>query len=276
MSLSFRAHAVKVATKRELKSTLYGVGLYITLFLVFLTTSYFFVNSTIRNVIEEGITSLGNPITAPFFASVGLAATYLGLCSALSISRERDQGTLEVLFYGPIDAVTFVLAKYFHQIFAFLVALAFAIVNFYLIARLTNLGFSTDFLGLILLSVFLTSCMVSFGIFLSAASKRMMVSVILFLGLVIFFLGFFVAHAVVMSFPEAGLSPLIIYVRVVLDNLNAVMQWISPISYFIRGSSAVFMGNTGEVVVSLIASAAYSVVLLAASVWLFERKGVRR
>lgn len=276
MSISDRIHAAKVAAKREIKSSLYGTGIYITLFLIFLASSYFFVNSSINNVLDAGVLALRNPITEPFFFSIGLAATYLGLCSALTISRERDQGTLEVLFYGPVDAVSYIASKYLHQLMAFAVVLAFATVNFFLISQVTNLGFSSGFLSVLILSIFLTSCMVSFGIFLSVSTRRMIVSVVLFLGLVIFFLGFWVAHNVAMNITGRDLPTLVVYIRVILDNMNAVVRWISPVAYFDRGLLAVFMGDATQYALSLLSSAVYTVVLLALSVWIFKKKGVRR
>ena len=36
MSVSHRIHAIRVATKREIRSTLHGIGLYVVLSLVFL------------------------------------------------------------------------------------------------------------------------------------------------------------------------------------------------------------------------------------------------
>lgn len=276
MSIAHRAHAIKVTAKREIRSTLYGVGLYVTLTLIFLSSAYFFVNSSIRSALDAGILALHNPITEPFFFSVGMAATYLGLCSALSVSRDRDQGTLEVLFYGPVDAISYLLSKFVHQILAFIVVLLFALVNFYLVSRLTNLGFTADFLGFLVLSLFLTSCMVSFGIFLSVSTRRTMASIIVFLGLVFFFLAFSVAHSVVMSLPGQSMTPLLVYVRVILDNMNDVMQWISPLSYFSRGMTAVFMRDYAQYAVSLLSSVVYSAVLLTISVYIFKRKGVRR
>lgn len=276
MSLSHRVHAAKVIAKRELKSTLYGTGIYITLTAIFLAASYFFVNSSVSNVLDAGVLALRNPITEPFFFSIGLAATYLGLCSALTISRERDQGTLEVLFYGPVDAVSYIASKYLHQLLAFVVVLAFATLNFFLVAQVTNFGFSSGFLWVLILSVFLTSCMVSFGILLSVSTRRMAVSVVLFLGLVLFFYGFRVAHTIVMNITGRDLPIIIVYIRMILDNLNAVVRWISPLSYFDRGMLAAYMGDTAQYLLSLLSSTVYTLILLALSVWIFKKKGVRR
>lgn len=276
MSLAYRVHAIKVATKREIRSTLYGIGLYITLALIFLAASYFFVNSTLRTVADAGIMALANPITSPLFISVGLAATYLGLCSSLSISRDRDLGTLEVLFYGPVDAVSYVLGKYVHQLLAYVVVLLFALVNFYGISWVTNVGFSSDIIGIMVLSIFLTSCMVSFGIVLSVSTRRMIVSVVLFLALVLFFLVFSIVHGWVMSIAGQNLTTAMVYVRVILDNANEFVKWISPVDYYLRGMNAVMRQDPGGYALSILSSAVYSAVLLALSVWMFGRKGVRR
>lgn len=276
MSLAYRWHAVKVATKRELRSTLYGVGLYVVLSLIFVAASYVFVNSVMRTVSDAGILALGNPITTPLFISMGLAAAYLGLCSSLSIARDRDLGTMEVLFYGPVDAVSYILGKYCHQLLAYAVVLVFSLINFYGVSLVTNVGFSADIAGIMALSIFLTSCMVSFGILLSVSSRRMIVSVVLFLGLVLFFLIFSIVHAWIMSITAQNLSTTLVYVRVILDNANEFIKWISPVEYYLRGMNAVFRKDPAGYATSIVSSLVYTVVLLAVSVWAFRRKGVRR
>ncbi len=276
MSMAYRLNTIKVTTKRELRSTLYGLGIYVVMTLIFMGAAYLSIRQSLVSVVENGLMVLPNPITQPFFLTAGLAATYLGLCAAIAISRERDQGTLEVLFYGPVDTVSYVLGKYLQQILAFLVMLVFAVINFVAISLVTNLGFSGNFLGILILSVFLASCMISFGIFLSAITRRMVVSIVLFLGLVLFFIAFWVAHLWVMSIPGKDLTTLTIFARVVLDNLNTVIQWISPLAYLARGSAAIGMGNVGQYLLSIVSSVIYTALLLGLSIYAFERKGVRR
>jgi ABC-type transport system involved in multi-copper enzyme maturation permease subunit len=50
------------------------------------------------------------PMLVPLQWTVYIGAIYITLSASLSISRERDQGTLEVLFYGPVDSLSFVIA----------------------------------------------------------------------------------------------------------------------------------------------------------------------
>lgn len=278
MSMAHRVNAVRVQAKREFRSTMNGLGIYVVMSLIFVAISFWGFRSQLYDVIQEGIVPLQNPVLVPFYLAVGLAAAYLGLCAALSIARERDMGTIEVLFYGPIDSTSYVAGKYVQQMMAFLVVLLFSVVNFYVISAFTNLGVS-NILGLLVLSLFLASCMVSFGIFLSSLSRRMAVSVILFLGLMLFFLAFQFIHSYLQSltiFEQRDYSPMLIYVRAIFDNLNFIVNWISPLAYFDRGSLALLMGDTGQYVLSLASSTVYSLILLGLSVVAFNRKGVRR
>jgi len=274
MSIGDRVHAIRVASKREIKSTLYGIGIYMTLFLVFLGSSVPFAATSLRNVLTEGMWVFVNPISTPFYYSVILAAMYLGLCASLSISRDRDLGTLEVLFYGPVDVVSYIGAKFVHLILAFIVVLAFSVVNFLLVSQLTNFGFTADFFWFLVLSLFLMSCMASFGILLSALTRRMMASVIAFLGIVLFLLGFNLAHAFIMGM--TAVTPFLVYVRMILDNMKVVIDWISPIAYFGRGFAAVAARDATQFAISIVSSIVYSGLLLWASVWFFKKQGVRR
>ena len=273
---AYRMNAIKITAKRELLSTLYGFGLYVVMFVIFLLTAYGSIRISLMNVVNNGLEALPNPITSPFYLTVFLAATYLGLCSAIAISRERDQGTLEVLFYGPVDSTSYVLGKYLQQILTFGVVLAFSLVNFFLLSQFTNLGFTGNFFGLLILSVFLASCMISFGIFLSAAAKKTVFAVAMFITLVLFFVIFWGAHSVIMSLPGKSLTTFLIYTRLVLDNLNTVVQWISPLAYFQRGMMAVAQSNFWQYLLSIISSLIYTAVLLGAAVTIFDRKGVKR
>ena len=134
-------------------------------------------------------------------------------------------------------------ASFFKQVLTFFVVLGFSLINFFLLSQFTNLGFSGNFFGLFVLSVFLASCMISFGIFLSAAAKRTIFAVILFISLVLSFVIFWGAHSLIMSLPGKNLTTLLIYTRLVLDNVNVLVQWISPLAYFVKGHGG---GKPGE------------------------------
>src|SRR5690606_3336341 len=156
------------------------------------------------------------------------------------------------------------------------VVLAFTLVNFYGLSVVTNVGFSLAIAGIMLLSVFLTSCMVRFGIVLSAGSRRMMVSVILFLGLVLFFLTISLVHARVIGAAGRNGASTMVYVRMIMDSLAQVIRWISPVEYYLRRMDALLRKDTSGYIMSAVSSLLYSAALLAVSVWMLRKKGVRR
>lgn len=209
--------------------------------------------------------------------AMGLAAVYLGVCAAISISRERDMGTLEVLFYGPVDSLSYVMGKYMQQMMAFGVVLVFSLINFYIVTTVTNFGM-LNVLGLVVLSIFLTSAIISFGILLSALSRKMTVSIILFLGLNVFLFAFTYLHWWLQSASFLGqdLAPILVFLRSLLDSANVVVEWISPLAYFLRGMRALQMADGGQFVISLLSSTIYTLVALGLSVAAFNWKGVRR
>lgn len=276
MSVGYRFTAIKSIARRDLSSILYGIGIYVVLSVVFLFASSVNVRDSLFQVSQNNLMVLSNPINRPLFMVIGLIAAYLGLTSAITISRERDLGTLEVLFYGPVDSVSYILAKYIQQMMVFLVTLALSFVFFWAVSVYTNLGFSKNLAGLLLLSLVMASSMVAFGIFLSSITRRMTVSVVLFLGLALFFLVFSIAHSIVMTMPGEKLSTALVYVRIVLDNMDKLVRWISPIAYLERGGMAIALGEPLQYLWSVLSSVAYTVVLLALATFAFNRKGVRK
>jgi len=272
---SNRGNVVKLVARRELKSTFYGLGVYAIMTFSFLMAS-FMLKSTISSVVNNGLMVFGNPLNYPLFIAVVIGASYLALCSAISISRERDQGTLEVLFYGPVDSVSYILGKYGEQMISFLGMMVFYLIYFYVMSVLTNLGFTGSFLQIVVLSVFLASCMVGFGILLSSITRSVRTSIVIFLGLVAFFLAFDIVHSIIMSMPGKDLSTFLIYARVGLQYVNYVIEWLSPFAYLQRGITAVNMMNAGRYLLSILFSLIYTGILLSLAVIAFNRKGVKK
>lgn len=277
MSMAVRLRSARIQAKREFRSTLTGPGIYVVLSLIFLGVSAGYFRSRLLEVGVEGVIEILNPGQDPWFMAMGLAAVYLGVCAAISISRERDMGTLEVLFYGPVDSLSYVIGKYMQQMMAFGVVLVFSLINFYIVTTVTNFGM-LNVLGLVVLSIFLTSAIISFGILLSALSRKMTVSIILFLGLNVFLFAFTYLHWWLQSASFLGqdLAPILVFLRSLLDSANVVVEWISPLAYFLRGMRALQMADGGQFVISLLSSTIYTLVALGLSVAAFNWKGVRR
>jgi ABC-type transport system involved in multi-copper enzyme maturation permease subunit len=286
-----RSVAINAMARRELRSTLFGYGIYVAIALGMVVASfllYNYVGSIQENgvlVMPSSITqtryygaypSAPEPMQVPLKWAVYIGAIYITLSASMAISRERDNGTLEVLFYGPVDSISFIIAKFVEQILAFAVILLFYVLYFVLMSQISNFALSSGFGKMLLLSLLLAGCMAAFGIFLSSFSRKVRTSVILFLVFTIIFLTVPVVHEILMTIPDDEAKGAISIARQTTSYLNAVITWVSPFAYLERGATAIELGSVTEFLKSLVFSLIYTVVLLVVSIGIFNKKGVRR
>lgn len=275
--LFYRFNAVRVITKREFKSTFfYGVGAYLAIFVSLLVSSLLLKNY-LDGIKDQGMLMMSDPLNYPLFIATLISSFYLAIISSLSISGEKDHQTMEVLFYGPIDHSSFVIAKYANDILAYLVMVLFFLAYFALISFLTNFSLSFNFAKLILLSIFLASCMISFGLFLSSLTTRIRSSIISFVGIAVGFFAAQILYRILGSTKPELLSTPLLYLRNIMEVLYVwCIQWISPFSYFDRGLEAVSLGIHGEYAVSIISSLLYSIIMVLFSILILRKKGIEK
>ena len=273
--MKYRRNAIGVIARRDIKSTVNGIGIYVAASLAFLV-SMLFVRSNLKGVTENGLMVMVNPLNYPLFIAVIIGATYLALTSTISVARERDQGTLEVLFYGPVDSTTYIIAKFVEQIVTFLGLIVVYIAVFFIISKMTNFGLDGSFLAMAGLSVLLAASIVAFGLLLSTISRSARTSVIVLLVLLLAFLAIDIVAGILNSMSAKDMSATLIYARVAVDMLNRGLKWISPFAYLNRGIAAVGLGVASQILASIGASLLYTVVLLALAIQFLDRRGVRK
>jgi ABC-type transport system involved in multi-copper enzyme maturation permease subunit len=207
---SLSIQTIKALSKRDLYSTLRSWGIYIVAFLSFIASS-FILKNYLDSIQADDILISADPLNYPLFISVIIISFYLAILSAISISREKDQGTLEVLFYGPVSCLTYILGKYIKDILTYLVMVVFFLVYFWGVSLLTNLGFSYGLLKTILVSIFSVSCIVSFGLFISCLTGKMRNSIIWLVGILALFLAIQIGQTILLGMPEENMSPVLTY-----------------------------------------------------------------
>jgi len=272
--LTGRMNVIKIIAKNEIESIYYNYWFYLILFFSFLIAS-FLINSTVNTVIDNKVMVLNKSLNTPMFFVVIIGTFYLAISSLISISNEKEKGTLKVLFCGPVDSVSYISGKYIGKMVVYLGMIIFYIVYFYTISLLTNLRFSFSFLQILFLSFFYVSCMVSFGIILASITESYRNSILLFIGFNFFFLALYIFYIIIMAFPIEELSTFFRYIRSSLYYLNNIIEWLSPFSYFQRSISAVNL-NIGKFVVTIIYSLLYSSLLLGCSIKIFSRREIRK
>ena len=255
---------------------LFGFGLYVVIALG-LMAAILLLRNYLNFVQESGLLVMSGAFNFPLFAVIFLAAIYLAISSVTTIARERDQGTMEVLFYGPVDSISYVLGKYLAQMATYLFMLLVFALCFGLFAGLTNFSFPGNVGWVVLLSILVVSDVVAFSIFLSAQSSSVRTALFLFLSILLGLILIQFGREILSAIPVTGryYNPML-FMQNVLVNLNSVARWVSPFSYLMQGMEAVRRGSMDMYAVLAATSVLFSLLFLGLSVVLLERKGVRR
>lgn len=271
---SLSGRTINVLARKDLVSTLRSWGIYIATFISFLVSS-FILKNYLDSIRENNISISSDPLNYPLFISVVIVSFYLAILSAISISREKDQGTLEVLFYGSINCPSFILAKYIKNMLTYLIMIGFFFVYFLGVSGLTDLGFSYGLIEAMGFSIFFASCMISFGLLISSLTERVRSSILWLVGIFLAFLAIQISHTVLLGIPEENMSSPLIYLENTLSVISKGIGWISPFSYLTRGMDAISLGNLKIYGLNIAYCIVYSLILLIFSIIIFKKKGVR-
>lgn len=272
---ALKLRTVWILAKRELRSTVYGHGVYLAI-LTSLVISSVILQNYLRAIDRDRMLITASPFAYPLFIATAMCTIYLALASVTSIARERDMQTLELLFYGPVDHVSYVFSKYLKGVLSYLFIVMF-LASYFIFASLTsNLGLSFKFLGVLVLSLFLSSCVISFGIFISTLTESVRTSVLLFVGIVGGLIAIQLTFEMLMNIGEVNLHPTLLYLRNTLSIIHAGVKWVSPFYYLDEGMEAVSLGSADKYALSSISSIIYSAVVLLSSVLVLKSKGVRK
>lgn len=273
----FRWRLARTIQRRDLHATLYGFGLYVTLAAAIVVAATVLRNY-VKSVQDSGLYVLSNPFAIPLFGAVVLSSIYLAIVSTTTIARERDQGTLEVLFYGPMDAVAYLLGKYLAQMSVYVLMVVIYLIALLLYALVTNFVFGLNLLWAAFLSAATASAIVTVGILLSTLNRSARGALLALLALVLSFLGVQLGHDYVSGLtgglPRGQSNPLQ-FLQTILAWLDRLFSWLSPFAHLERGIDALLRGSAGEYLLMLGLSLLYAVVAFWLAARTLRRKGVR-
>jgi ABC-type transport system involved in multi-copper enzyme maturation permease subunit len=264
-----------VIARRDLLGMLYGPGIYLVVALGMLVTLPI-VAGYLDAVERNRVLILADAFTLPFFVAATLGMLFLALASVATIARERDQGTLEVLFYGPVDVRSYVLAKHLAHLLAYLpIALGLALLML-AYAGMTGLRMPPAFPLEVLLSAFTAAAVAALGVCLSTLARGVRGGIALLGALTAAFLAVRVGSELLSGIVVTNnVSPLLILRNVVLA-LDAVVGYVSPFSLFQSGVDALVRQDVVGYLAAVALSCLQCALLLVVSMRLLARRGVRR
>ncbi len=273
--LPTRPRTVWTITRRDVLGMLYGPGVYLVVAFGMLATLPV-VSSYLDAVERSRVLVLADAFTLPFFVAATVAMLFLALSSVATVAREREQGTLETLFYGPVDIASYVLAKHLAQVVTFLpigLGLAALMLAY---SGITGLRLPGAFGLELLLSVFTAAAVTALGICLSTLVRGARAGIALFAALTGLFLAIRLGAELLSGIPVTNNSSPLLLLRNVMLALDTIVEYISPFSVLQRGIDALVRGDALGYLAAIGLSCGQCVLLLIAAVRLLGRRSVRR
>ena len=270
-----RALVASVIAQREAKAAMRGIGGYIALTVALIAGTWVLLVD-VRALNANGTTVLADPFRPTLTIAMLVLALFLAVSAAVSAARDRESGTLETLFYGPVDEVSYILGKVGGLLVAYVAALPLILASLALLSFMTGFALTTRILIGLALSVIPAAVIVGFGVLLSVGTSRVRTSVLLLTAVIVLLLGITVAYSLVQVMPIDDPASPVLPLRDTLAALNAGVRWISPFAYLERVVDGVTSGAWRSAATSLAIALVYTAFMIAlAALWL-RRRGVQR
>jgi ABC-type transport system involved in multi-copper enzyme maturation permease subunit len=264
-----------VIARREARSVLRGLGGYVALTVALVAATWVLLID-LRALEAGGLLVLADPFGSPLAIAMLVLALFLAVSAAVSVARDRESGTLEVLFYGPVDEIAYILGKVGGLLVAWLVALPLVLAALALLSLMTKLALTPSILVSLALSIVPAAEIIGFGVLLSVATGRVRNAVLLLIGIIAVLFGVTLAYGMVLLVPISDPSSPVLALRDALAALDAGARWVSPFAYLERVVEGAMTGAWRTALASLVPAGACAIFMIGLGAYGLRRRGVCR
>jgi ABC-type multidrug transport system permease subunit len=233
------------------------------------------MNDFLAFVKAGGITISQNPFQTPSTIALHLAAIYLALSVTVSMSREREQGTLLVLSFGPLTPRGYLLSWLGGQMLAYLILCVMLTLGLAGVATISGLELSGTLFTFAALSTPVAATTIAFGILVGSLGRDTRGSIFIFLAVTFFLVGLEALNAYFVTLTPEQVPSALVPVSRTVALVSVLLIWISPYSYLTRGLNAIYSSDWRTFTLVLVGAFMYVSVLLLLAHVSFNRKGVQ-
>jgi ABC-type transport system involved in multi-copper enzyme maturation permease subunit len=264
-----------VIARREARAVTRGIGGYLALTVALIAGTWVLLVD-VRALEGNGTIVLADPFRSTLTIAMLVLALFLAVSAAVSAARDRESGTLETLFYGPVDEISYIVGKVGGLLLAYVAALPLILASLALLSFITGFALTAKVVVGLVLSVVPAAEIIAFGVLLSVGTSRVRTAVLLLVAVIALLLGITVAYSLVQLMPIDDPASPVLPLRDTLAAFDAAVRWISPFAYLERVVEGVTSGAWRSAATSLAIALVYTAVLIALSALWLRRRGVQR
>ena len=235
------------------------------------------INNTLESAVQNTILVDIQPLFSPVLLMVILTSTYLALAVSVSISKENDKGTLEVLMYGPVNYRSYLFGAFAAFIISYIICVLIFTIWANAAIWLSHIDFSFDIYFLLLLSVFTVGSMISYGVFIAALGGKTRMTIIYFILFIVIMVGIQIADYVIstllLTTSATGIDEFSI-LRNFLERISQFLVYFSPFSLFQLMMDDIVNRSIGNLAIHIVITIGQIGLLLLFSYILFKKEGV--
>jgi ABC-type Na+ efflux pump permease subunit len=258
--------------RREVAGALAGPSLYLMVTLACLVAAVL-VKSYLDYVSANGTLVMAEPLKGPLLFAVIAMTGYLGLAAAAGLAGERERGTLEVLFYGPVDAPGYIGGKLLGHLATYVLAITALAAFLGVAALLSGMPLGAETIVLLVASLLPAAAMIAIGLLLAALVGRVRPALALTATAIAVLVAVDAGTEFAASQPG---DTLLGSAAGLLSAISAFTSWISPFGYLWRAADGFALGSAGDVLLDLGVALFYSALLTVLAVIALRKRGVAR
>jgi len=274
-SLLPRMSAVIVLAKEECREVLSGPMVYVwcsggPLLAAFVVQTY------LQSLQGMGLAIYEDPLKYPFVLSMLVSGFYFAVWASTRIARERESGTLEVLYWTPLDDLELACGKILGSALAALLCLLWTLCFFAITSWLTTLAFPLYAAPCLLSSSIFLVAMIALGTFISSVASRLRTAIALLAVTILAFLGLQASVGFLGRLAAEQLSRPLLLMRDSANWLSTIVGVVSPFHYLTASLEALSGGTAGVYGVTALGAVGNCAALIVACVVALKLKGIRK
>ena len=261
---------------RDLRIALFGPVLYIVT-TVSMLVGIVIIRNYLSYIESNGLFPMPDLFSFPFRWVIIVTGVYLAFSAVVAIARERESGAMELLFYGPVDNVSYVIGKYSAQFTLYCLLIVLYLICFLILSNIAGVQIPASFFMMILLSVFTGAYLISVGVFVSTMSSSVRSATLVFLVLIASTLLIQGSQAWLSNIaPESDYYNPVLLLQQLLGLVQTGLSWLSPFSYLNYGVDEMLRGNTNAFLRVIVLPIVFCLLFIVSSVIGLKFRGVRQ
>ena len=262
--------------RRDFRITIFGPVLYIVT-TISIAIGIVIIRNYLNYIESNGLYPMPDLFSFPFRWIIILTSVYLAFSVVIAIARERESGAMELLFYGPVDNVSYVLGKYSAQLTVYCLLIILYLICFFILSNIAGVQIPGSFYMMMLLSLVTGAYLISVGVFVSTMSRNVRSATLVFLTLIASTLLIQASQAWLSNIaPESDYYNPVLLLQQLLGWIQVVLTWLSPFSYLNYGVSEMLRGNMSAFLRAIGLSFVFCITFVFGSIIGLKIRGVRQ